>query len=101
MTNTVHTLMETIKNHDSERRQNELNRFRKMQSLKQAIKVATESKKENGHPYGYQRKNWNMWPDAIPKATKILLNAHDNIQACSDFDGIHDLVRTLLSEVTD
>ncbi len=99
MTSAVHTLMETIEEHDPELSEAERNRFRNIPSLKQAIKVAAESRKENGHPYGHQQRNWNFWPDAIPKATKILLDAHDKIEACSDLDEIHDLIKALLSDV--
>jgi hypothetical protein len=99
MTNAVQTLMETIAEHDSEPSEAERRRFRQMSSLKQAIKVAAESRKENGHPYGHQQRNWNFWPDAIPKAKKILLEAHDKIEACTDFDEIHDLIKALLSDV--
>lgn len=99
MTNTAHTMVETVEDHDFEPGQAELNRFRKLQSLKTAIKVAAESRKENDHPYSHQQKIWNRWPDAIPKATKILVSAHAKIEACSDFDEIHDLVKGLLSDV--
>ena len=72
MSKAIQTLLETIEEHNHEWSEAERDRFRKMPSLKRAIKIAAESKKENGHPYGHQQRNWNFWPDAIPKATKIL-----------------------------
>jgi hypothetical protein len=35
---------------------------------------AALSRKLNGHPYQHQLKNWNFWPEAIPKAIGKLVN---------------------------
>jgi hypothetical protein len=92
-------LMEVVEEHDNELAREEIDRFRNMPSLKEAIKTAAESRKEDGLPYGHQQKNLNFWPDAVQTATKILVAALAKFQACSDFDEIHELVKELLSDV--
>jgi hypothetical protein len=67
-------------------------------TLKEAIRKAAESRKENGHPYEHQQKNWNFWPDAIRAAMAILAEAEARFRKCADFDAIHDLVRELLED---
>jgi hypothetical protein len=57
------------------------------------------SRKESGNPYEHQQKNWNFWPDAIRKATRILVKNEDRFRVCSNFDKIHQLVQDLLSDV--
>jgi len=82
MSNPIPTLVQTIEAYDPERATAEINRFRKMQSLVDAIKTAAESRKENGHPYEHQQRNWNFWPHSIRAATKLLINACDEFDEC-------------------
>ena len=84
-----------MKDYDPEPGKAEIRRFRNM-TLKDAIMTAAESRKDNGHPYEHQQKNWNFWPDAIETAIRILLDAEPRFRRCADFDTIHDLVRDLL-----
>ncbi len=78
------------------RTQQELKRFRLrrgLPSIKDAIRAAALSKDEKGRPYPHQRKNWNFWPEGIGEATKALVAAANRIEACSDFDELHDWLR--------
>ncbi len=91
------TLAQALKDYDPDRGAAEIKRFRNM-TLKEAIKKAAESRKENGHPYEHQQKNWNFWPDAIRAAMAILPEAEARFRKCADFDAIHGLVRELLED---
>jgi hypothetical protein len=91
------TLAQALKDYDSEPGKAEIRRFRNM-TLKEAIKKAAQSKKENDRPYEHQQKNWNFWPDAIRAAMVILPEAEPRFRKCADFDAIHDLVRDLLED---
>ena len=91
------TLAQAMKDFDPEWGGAEVMRFRKM-PLRTAIRKAAESRKENGHPYEHQQKNWNFWPDAMRAAVAILTNAEPHFRKCADFDAIHDLVRELLED---
>ena len=90
-------LAKAMNDYDPERGEAEIRRFRNM-TLKEAIKKAAESRKENGHPYEHQQKNWNFWPDAFEAAMAILSDAEPRFRKCADFDAIHDLVRGLLED---
>ncbi len=90
-------LGEAVKAYDPDRGAAEIERFRNM-TLKEAIKKAAESRKENGHPYEHQQKNWNFWPDAIRAAMAILPEGEARFRKCADFDAIHDLVREFLED---
>src|SRR5262249_47415304 len=91
------TLAQALNDYDPEPGKAEIRRFRNM-TLKEAIRKAAESKKENGHPYEHQQKNWNFWPDAIEAAIRILSDAEPRFRKCADFDAIHNLVRELLED---
>jgi hypothetical protein len=91
------TLAQALNDHDPKPGEAEIRRFRNM-TLKEAIPKAAESRKENGHPYEHQQKNWNFWPDAIRAAMAILPEAEARFYKCADFDAIHDLVRELLED---
>jgi hypothetical protein len=91
------TLAEALNDYDPEPGAAEIERFRNM-TLKEAIRKAAESRKENRHPYEHQQKNWNFWPDAIRAAMAILPEAEARFRKCADFDAIHDLVRQLLED---
>lgn len=91
------TLAQAMKDYDPEPGEAEVQRFRNM-TLKEAIKKAAASRKENGHPYEHQQKNWNFWPDAIEAAIAILSDAEPRFRKCADFDAIHDLVQELLED---
>jgi hypothetical protein len=90
------TLADSLRVYDAEDHTAELNRFRNMPSLADAIRTAADSTDEDGVPYPHQGKNWNFWPDAIPKATDILTQAERQFQACEDFEQIHRLVKKLV-----
>ena len=84
------------------RSRQELERFRLrrgMPSLKDAIEVAALSQDENGEPYPHQVKNWRFWPEGIAEATEALLETADRIEACSDFDELHDLVTEVIAGI--
>ena len=91
------TLAKAMEDFDPEPGQAEILRFRQM-SLREAIKKAAESRKENGHPYEHQQKNWNFWPDAIRVAIRILSAEEARFRECQNFDGIHCLVKELLED---
>ena len=91
------TLAQAMNDYDPKRGEVEIGRFRNM-TLKEAIKKAAESRKENGHPYEHQQKHWNFWPDAIEAAIRILADAEPRFRRCADFDAIHDLVREILED---
>jgi hypothetical protein len=91
------TLAEIIEEYEPERSNSEVNRFRKMPSLEDAIRAAAESKREDGRYYPHQRRNVG-WRNAIPKGTKILVNAYDQFQTCSKFDEVHELTKELLAD---
>lgn len=91
------TVAQAMKDFDPEPGQAEVARFRNM-TLREAIRVAATSRKENGHPYEHQQKNWNFWPDAINAAVAILTDAEGRFRRCADFDAIHDLVIELLED---
>ena len=90
--------MEIIEEHDPERAGAEIERFRKMPSLKVAIKTAAESRKEDGTCYSHQRRVFSR-PEAIPDATKILLAASAKVGACSSFEQLQALIVSLLADV--
>jgi hypothetical protein len=93
------TLKEFIEQEKYEPDASEVNRFRKMRSLDEAVKTAAESKREDGRYYPHQRRNVG-WRDAIPKATKTLVSASDHFRACRDFEEIKQLIKDLLADTT-
>jgi hypothetical protein len=99
MINAMTTLLGTLAKYDDQRGNAEIDRFRNMPDITTAIKIAAESRKENGHPYKHQQKNCNFWPDSITAATRVLLDARDELEPCSDFDELHELVKNLLSDI--
>jgi hypothetical protein len=94
------TLADTLRVYDAEDHTAELNRFRNMPSLVDAIRTAADSKDKDGVPYPHQGKNWNFWPDAIPEATRILSSAERDFQGCHTFEQIHRLVKDLTRRIT-
>jgi hypothetical protein len=90
-------LAEALQDWDPELGKAEVLRFRKM-TLRVAIEKAAGSRKENGHPYEHQQKNWNFWPEAIEAAVRILSDAEPRFRKCADFDEIHGLVKELLED---
>lgn len=91
-------LMEIVEEHDPTSAREEISRFKKMPTLKEAIKTAAESKKKDGTCYSHQRRVFSR-PRAIPSATKILLAAEAKIEACTSFERLQALIVTLLADV--
>jgi hypothetical protein len=94
------TLADALREYDAGRQDDEVDRFRNMRgSLATVIRTAAESRDEEGLPYPHQAKNWNFWPDSIPKAMRVLQRAEDRFQTCEDFDAIHELVKELVADI--
>ncbi len=91
-------LSETIEKYDPGPCNREIERFRKMLSLKEAVRSAAESIQENGRYYPHQRRNLG-WHRAIPSAVRILVNNCEHFRTCSDFDEVYELLKELLSRV--
>ena len=91
-------LLEIVNDHDPTSAREEISRFKKMPSLKVAIKTAAESKKEDGTCYSHQRRVFSR-PDAIPTARKILLAAEAKIEACTTFEQVLKLIVSLIADV--
>jgi hypothetical protein len=64
-------------------------------TLVDAIKKAARARDENGDFYAHQ---WNLknWPKVPEQAESTLLKCADEIGACSDFDVLHELVKSKL-----
>lgn len=94
-------LAETLDDYEPELGQEEIDRFQKIHPLREAIRIAARSRKENGHPYKHQQKNWNCHEDGkgIKTAMRILPAESDRFNACADFDEIHELVKELLAGI--
>ncbi len=90
-------LLEIVNDHDHESAREEIDRFRKMPTLNEAIKIAAESKRDDGTCYPHQRRVFSR-PDAIPSATRILLTAEAKIGACTSFEQVRNLVGSLLAD---
>lgn len=91
------TVTKALQDYEPEPGKAEVLRFRKM-TLREAIEKAAASRKENGHSYGHQQRIWNVWPEAIEAAIRILLDAEARFRKCADFDAIHELVKELLED---
>ncbi len=75
----------------------ELDRFRDhsdIRSLKEAIRIAAESRDEDGKRYDHQRKNRNFY-----LAIEALLKVEAEIERCSNFEELLNLVEEVVSEI--
>jgi len=68
------------------------------QPLKEPIRTAAESKREDGTCHPHQRRLFSR-PKAIPTATRRLLAAEPKINECSSFEELHELIVNLLADV--
>jgi hypothetical protein len=93
------TLRAILNEYDDEHDQAELDRFRQMPTLREAIRVAARCSTEDDVPYGHQQKNWNFWPESIRRAARRLVAAEAQFASCQTFGQVHDLVRTLTAEL--
>lgn len=74
----------------------ELMWFRNQSSLEDALKIAGEAQDDRGHRYAHQRR---VKSHAIKEATKRLADSHDDIQGCSSFHELWNLVALRLRPI--
>ena len=76
--------------------EHELTRFRNQGSLEDAIGLAARAEDEQGHRYSHQRR---IKSRAIAEASRVLADAHDDLQRCSSFHELWSLIGSYLTPI--
>lgn len=76
--------------------EHELTWFRNQGSLEDAIRLAARAEDDQGHRYSHQRR---IKSRAITEASRVLADAHDDLQKCSSFHELWNLIGSYLTPI--